>query len=368
MSVEVTELLCVDPPDLGIAGGPVLMFQPAVDLASGQLLGFEALLRWVVPGRGTVMPSAFIPWAEARGHMPALTAWVLAEACSQATRWPSRYQVAVNCSLLQVRGGEAVEAMAAALHRSGLNPDRLMVEVPALGFAEELTTSASAMTRLGVQLTMDDVGSAHPLLASLENYAAKTIKIDGSLISRLEHPAETSSRQAVAGIIDLCRSLGICTVAEWVETAGQAAILRELRADVAQGYFFSRPVSSDEAAALANAEPPTSYSWTDPRHASILQAVPAPLAPAPPPPPTPLHGSPPPPPPSAPSPPPPSGPQVPVPGMPPPPPPPPQAPAPIRDSTPVAPASDQALWLVPPEVPDVAVAPPQRKRHRSPGR
>jgi EAL domain-containing protein (putative c-di-GMP-specific phosphodiesterase class I) len=279
MDTHLTEPLLVEPPDLGIAGSPALLFQPVVDLATGQLLGFEALLRWVVPGREMVLPNAFIPWAEARGRMGDLNAWVLSEACAQAMRWPSRIQIAVNCTIFQVHAGEATEAVMVALERSGMNPDRLMLEVPALGAAADLTTGVTDITQLGVQLSMDDVASDRPLLASLANFAAKTIKIDGSLVSRLDRPGEESSRSTVVSIIDLSRSLGICTVAECVETANQATILRVLGADVAQGYLFSHPVAAERAAAMANAKPPTTFTWndTDPINSSELSPPPSPL-------------------------------------------------------------------------------------------
>lgn len=90
-------------PDLGRDGTPSLVFQPAVDLATGRLLGFEALLRWHDASGNEVPPQTLIPWAESHGHMNALNAWVLSEACAQATRWPGDLQLAVNCSTLQLR-------------------------------------------------------------------------------------------------------------------------------------------------------------------------------------------------------------------------------------------------------------------------
>jgi EAL domain-containing protein (putative c-di-GMP-specific phosphodiesterase class I) len=105
------------------------MFQPAVDLATGCLLGFEALLRWYDSAGGYVPPDVLIPMAEARGQMTALNAWVLSEACAQAARWPSLLQVAVNCSVFQLRRGEVAASAVSALERSGLNPDRLTLEV-----------------------------------------------------------------------------------------------------------------------------------------------------------------------------------------------------------------------------------------------
>src|SRR5208337_2611122 len=107
---------------MGIEGAPALVFQPAVDLATGRLLGFEALLRWHDPSGDEIPPGTLIPWAESLGQMNALNAWVLSEACAQATRWPGDLQLAVNCSTLQLRRGIAAVAVATALEQSGLNP------------------------------------------------------------------------------------------------------------------------------------------------------------------------------------------------------------------------------------------------------
>ena len=116
-------------PELGLDGEPELVFQPAVDLATGRLLGFEAFLRWNDPDLGPIPPSVLIPWAEANGHMVELNAWVLSEACAAAASWQADLQLAVNCSVFQLRQREAASAAAAAIEESGLNPDRLTIEI-----------------------------------------------------------------------------------------------------------------------------------------------------------------------------------------------------------------------------------------------
>lgn len=242
-------------PDIGLEGAPTLAFQPAVDLATGRLLGFEALLRWHDRSGGSIAPGALIPWAEENGHMTALNAWVLGEACTQAARWPSDLQLAVNCSVFQLRRGEAAAAAGEALERSGLNPDRLTVEVTEHSVGDdEAAADLHAMTRLGVQLTVDDVGTDWSVLENLRESVVNTMKIDGSLIANIATPGDHSER-VVEAIITLCRTLGICTVAEAVETAQQVAVLRRLGADVAQGYFFSPPLSAEDAFMLSAMEP-----------------------------------------------------------------------------------------------------------------
>jgi EAL domain-containing protein (putative c-di-GMP-specific phosphodiesterase class I) len=251
-------------PDLGRDGAATLVFQPAVDLATGRLLGFEALLRWHDSSGADVPPNILIPWAESHGQMNELNAWVLSEACAQAARWPSNFQLAVNCSIFQLQRGTAAVAAATALEQSGLNPDRLTVEVTETSVADdEAAADLGVMSRLGIQLTIDDVGANWSVLDNLRDSVVNTVKIDGSLIAGLTNPGE-QSRAIVERIIDLSRSRGICTVAEAVETAEQVAILREIGAETAQGYFFSPPLSSSETAALASMDPPPRFALSVP--------------------------------------------------------------------------------------------------------
>ena len=245
----------------GLDGEPHLVFQPAVDLATGRLLGFEALLRWDHPTDGAIPPLVLIPMAEDRGRMTELNTWVLSEACAQAARWPLNLQISVNCSVFQLRRAEATIAAVAALEESGLNADRLTIEVTEASVADDdAVEDLHAMARVGVQLAVDDVTFAdHSMLASLRDGRINTIKIDGSLIAGITHPGRRS-RAIVETIVTLSRSLGICTVAEAVETAEQAALLRDLGADVGQGYYFSPPLPFEEAYALAAEERPPSFA------------------------------------------------------------------------------------------------------------
>lgn len=242
-------------PELGLDGEPELVFQPAVDLATGRLLGFEALLRWNDPDLGPIPPSVLIPWAEANGHMVALNAWVLSEACAAASRWESDLQLAVNCSVFQLRRREAAAAAAAALEESGLNPDRLTVEITETSVVDDTAAAdLHAMSRLGIQLTVDDIGSDWSTIESMGQFAINTMKIDGTLIGGLAD-AGGVSRAMVETIVHVSHSLGICTVAESVETAKQVKILRELGADVGQGYFFAPPLAVQDAHALTTMDP-----------------------------------------------------------------------------------------------------------------
>jgi EAL domain-containing protein (putative c-di-GMP-specific phosphodiesterase class I) len=252
----------IPPPDLGLDGAPHLVFQPVVDLSTGRLLGFEALLRWQDSSGRAVPPNALIPWAEARGRMTDLNAWVLLEACSQAARWPADLQLAVNCSVFQLRRGEAATAAASALEQAGFDPDRLMVEVTETAVIDEAAVAdLQAMSRLGIQLTLDDVGSDWSILKNLQDCTVNTMKIDGELIEELK-VAGSASQAVVETIVKISRSLGICTVAEAVETAVQVTLLRDAGVDVAQGYFFSPPISADDAFTMAATDPLPKFSLT----------------------------------------------------------------------------------------------------------
>jgi len=243
-----------EPPFIGLEGGPSLVFQPAVDLTRGRLLGFEALLRWFDPGGGPIPPHVLIPWAEERGVMTALNAWVLGEACAQSAQWPSDLQVAVNCSIFQLRRGEVAEAAAQALAMSGINPDRLTVEVTDTSGDAAIAADLEAMARLGIQLTLDDVTSGHDIDRRLSRDVINTMKIDGTLVAALGRAGDDSAR-VVDAIVAVCRPLGICTVAEAVETSDQAAMLRDLGVEVAQGYLFSPPLSARDATWMGSLNP-----------------------------------------------------------------------------------------------------------------
>lgn len=251
-------------PYMGLDGSPSLAFQPAVDLATGRLLGFEALLRWRDSSGENIPPDVLIPRAEAHGRMNALNQWVLTEACRQAAKWPSDFQLAVNCSVFQLRRGNAAMAAASAIEQSGLNPDRLTIEVTEISVEdEEAAVDLQVMTRLGIQLTVDDVGSDWSVLEDLRGCVVNTVKIDGALVAGLTVPGG-QSRAIVETIVKLSYSLGLCTVAEAVETAEQVAILRELGVEAAQGYFFSPPLTANDAFALASMSPHPGFALSGP--------------------------------------------------------------------------------------------------------
>jgi hypothetical protein len=161
----------------------------------------------------------------------------------------------VNCSVFQLRQREAATAAAAAIEESGINPDRLTIEITETSVTDDgAAADLHAMSRLGIQLTVDDIGSDWSTIESMQQFSIKTMKIDGSLIEGLADPGGVS-RAMVETIVHVSHSLGICTVAESVETALQVKILRELGADVGQGYFFAKPLAVEDALMLTTMDP-----------------------------------------------------------------------------------------------------------------
>jgi EAL domain-containing protein (putative c-di-GMP-specific phosphodiesterase class I) len=240
---------------LVLDGKPVLEYQPAVDLTNGRLLGFEALVRWDHPTRGYIPPNILIPWAEANDHIIDLNAWVLVDACRQASPWPVGIQLSVNCSAVQLRRGEASRAVVAALEETGFDEDRLTVEITETTVADEHTAGdLRALSKLGIHLAVDDVGTSWSTLENLRRFDIETAKIDRAFISSLE-PHEGMNRAIVDAIIHVAQSLSMTTVAEGIETAQQVATLRDFGADIGQGYFFAKPLSAEKAHELAMREP-----------------------------------------------------------------------------------------------------------------
>ncbi len=260
-------------PSMTLAGKPVLEYQPAVDLATGRLLGMEALVRWEHPTKGRIAPDILIPWAEENGDIVALNAWVMEAACCEAQLWSTGLQLAVNCSIIQLRRGEASKAIVRALAASGLNPDRLTIEVTERTINDDrAATDLRALSELGVHLAVDDVGTSWSSLQVLRKFAIEIVKIDRAFINNLEAD-EGMNRAIVEAIIHVGHSLAMSTVAEGVESAQQAAILREFGADVGQGYFFAPPLRSDEAHQLATAEPRPIFSVGPGRESSQTAAA-----------------------------------------------------------------------------------------------
>jgi diguanylate cyclase (GGDEF)-like protein len=224
-----------------------LLFQPQISLADGRLNGCEALLRWHHPVHGLILPERFIPLAESSGLIVEIGHWVVSEACQAMARFDAAgffgLDIAVNVSLLQLRGGYLADLVAGAIHKSGIRPQRLELEI-----AESLLTDsginligALADTRaLGVRLAIDDFGTSSSNLAYLQDLDVNTIKIDQSFVSRLRH--NSRAKAVVRAIIQMADSLGLTTVGEGVEHEDEAIHLRTMGCNAGQGYHWQRPL------------------------------------------------------------------------------------------------------------------------------
>ncbi len=229
----------------------VLNYQPLVAVPSRAVTGFEALLRWRHPHRGLVSPAEFIPLAEQLELIAPIGAWVLGQACRDAAGLPGSLNIAVNVSPLQFRRPGLVEAVANALEASGLDPERLELEITATVLLDDTETTRETLHRLralGCRIAIDDFGTGYSSLRILRSFPFDKIKIDQSFTRDLGiSPDAGSIVKAIAG---LGRALGMRTTAEGVETEEQLESLVAEGCTEAQGYLFSRPRPVEEIPAL----------------------------------------------------------------------------------------------------------------------
>ena len=232
-----------------------LHYQPEVDLASGAIVGVEALLRWRHPQRGYIEPATFIPIAEDTGLILAIGEWVMHEACRQAVEWQREglpaIPVSVNVSGVQFRRQDLGELVSSALRASGLDPallDLEITETAIMSVRERAVHALEQLRALGVTLSLDDFGTGYSSLSYLKRFPISTLKIDRSFVSEVLSDNATAS--IIEAIISMTHILGLKAVAEGVENAAQIALLERLGCDAAQGYFFSRALPPRELAAL----------------------------------------------------------------------------------------------------------------------
>jgi len=226
-------------------------YQPIVNIQTGQIGCFEALLRWRHPERGLVAPDQFIPLAEEIGLINAIGAWVLKQACRDAMKWPKYIKVAVNLSSVQFKEHTLVLDVIAALAESGLQRGRLEAEITETVLLQDTDHTVETLNQLrdlGVHIAMDDFGTGYSSLGYLRKFAFDKIKIDRSFVSEIGHDDESSA--IVRAVTNLGASLGMSTIAEGVETEEQLQSLRREGCIEAQGFLISKPRPADELAAL----------------------------------------------------------------------------------------------------------------------
>jgi diguanylate cyclase (GGDEF)-like protein/PAS domain S-box-containing protein len=233
------------------------LYQPIVSPRSGEIVGFEALVRWQHPERGVVSPADFIPVAEQSGLIVPLGNGVLERACVEAARWNADradgepLRVAVNFSPKQLSHPHAVESVVETLENTGLAPDLLCVEITESALVDDAASTLATLNRLkeiGVRLALDDFGTGYSSLTYVRRFPIDTLKIDRSFIDGIV--GSTEDEAIVTAVLSMGRALGVHVVAEGVETEEQAARLRTLGCKLAQGYLFSRPISARDARAL----------------------------------------------------------------------------------------------------------------------
>jgi EAL domain-containing protein (putative c-di-GMP-specific phosphodiesterase class I) len=225
-------------------------FQPIVELASLEARGFEALVRWRHPERGTIDPIEFINLAEQTGLIVAIGEFVLEEACRQLVEWDragigsESLTVSVNVSGRQLAAPDLVSTVERVLRESGLEPARLTLELTESMLLDDIETSKEqlhALKALGVRLAIDDFGTGYSSLSYLRQLPVDFLKIDRSFMDGLD--GERSGADLVRAIIDLGQRLQLLTIAEGIETPEQAGFLTGAGCRLAQGYYFCRPLA-----------------------------------------------------------------------------------------------------------------------------
>ncbi|MCU1351678.1 MAG: diguanylate cyclase/phosphodiesterase with sensor(S) [Acidimicrobiales bacterium] len=235
-----------------------VVYQPIVSLATQQVVGFEALLRWDHPERGELAPGSFVPTAEDTGLIVPIGHWVLSEALTQLAVWQAADPaanglfVSVNLSAKELASPGLVASVAAALAASELPAHLVHLEITESAVMEDVEHSVRtvhALRALGLRLSIDDFGTGYSSLSYLKQLPVNTLKIDRSFVSGLDH--DLQDRSIAQAIIALGNALGLEVLAEGVETRAQAETLVELGCHLGQGYLWSRPVPPDDAIVLA---------------------------------------------------------------------------------------------------------------------
>jgi diguanylate cyclase (GGDEF)-like protein len=220
-----------------------LHYQPVVDIGTRELVGVETLVRWRHPARGMIAPDSFIPLAESTGLIGPLGEWILQQACADAANWPARIKVAINISAIQFKKGNLFELILQTLVKTGLQPERLELEITETSLLENQEahlTTIRQLKNLGLSIALDDFGTGFSSMNYLTIFPFDKIKIDKSFTSGVL--SRTDCQAVVAASLALAKGLGIVTTVEGIETEEQLAYMRSAGVELAQGYLFSKPV------------------------------------------------------------------------------------------------------------------------------
>jgi len=251
-----------------------LAYQPVVDIATGRVVGLEALVRWQHPRLGLLGPAAFVPLAEDTGLIVPIGEWVLHEALRQWSRWRQHaggqpFTLAVNLSARQLRDPHLAAMVRDALERYGIGPWELCLELTESSFMADIEhhgRTLSELQALGVQLAIDDFGTGYSSLTYLQRFPVTVLKIDRSFVRGLG--LDAADEAIVESVVHLAHALGLRVVAEGVECADQIAALHRLGCDVVQGYYLARPAPAAEIDEMLGAVRPERLAPAEPAPAA----------------------------------------------------------------------------------------------------
>ena len=228
-----------------------IFFQPLIDLETGRIRAFEALVRWFHPEKGELRPDEFIPVAEETGAIITLGNWITAQAAKAAAQWPEDVTIAVNLSPLQIKAPGAAMAILSALREARLDPSRLELEITEtvlLDHSQNTETFINQLAEAGVRFALDDFGTGYSSLGYLNKYPFSKIKVDRSFISGINQGKKSDA--IIRAVSGMGQTLGMEIVAEGLETIEQVRAVSEAGCTLGQGYYFSRPVPDYLAAML----------------------------------------------------------------------------------------------------------------------
>jgi EAL domain-containing protein (putative c-di-GMP-specific phosphodiesterase class I) len=219
-----------------------MVYQPQYSVRSGEVTGFEALVRWTHPERGPIGPAEFIPLAEESSLIFELGAWIIDESCREAASWTNPLNIAINLSPVQFQQDSLPNIIESTILKYGLNPERLEIEITEGVLIEDIDHALKVLGRLraqGIKLAMDDFGTGYSSLSYLQRFPFDKLKIDQSFVRTML--SQEQSRGIVRGMIGLAHGLNIPILAEGVETESEYDLLRVENCDEIQGYYLGKP-------------------------------------------------------------------------------------------------------------------------------
>jgi EAL domain-containing protein (putative c-di-GMP-specific phosphodiesterase class I) len=231
-----------------------LVYQPQKCIETGDVVGFEALLRWKHPTRGDVPPAEFIPLAEDTGIILQIGEWVMRTACCEAAKWGRPLTIAVNVSAVQIHHANFAHTVHEILFETGLKPTRLELEITETALVRDLNRALATLRRikmLGVRVAMDDFGTGYSSLSNLRAFPFDKIKIDGSFIKSVN--VNDQGAAIVRSVLGLGRALNLAVLAEGVETNAEFDFLKNEHCNEAQGFLLGRPAAIESFQLLTSA-------------------------------------------------------------------------------------------------------------------